>query len=78
MQMLSSFLEIYKLPYISRLIIWLDHADTDNGCSEEEKHVANYGSFQCLESERTKMEADLRTLFLKRSDIQENVCQVLR
>merc|ERR1712111_276833 len=30
-----------------------------------------------LESERTKMEADLRTLFLKRSDVQENVCQVL-
>ena len=61
-----------------RLIIWLDHADTDLGCTKREKDIVNYGAFQCLESERAKIEADIRTLFLRRSTLQENMCQVLR
>ena len=61
-----------------RLIIWLDHALTDNGCGKREKDVVNYGAFQCLESERAKIEADIRSMFLKRNTIQENMCQVLR
>ena len=61
-----------------RLIIWLDHALTDNGCGKREKDVVNYGAFQCLESERAKIEANIRSMFLKRNTIQENMCQVLR
>ena len=61
-----------------RLIIWLDHADTDLGCTKREKDIVNYGAFQCLESERAKIETDIRTLFLRRSTLQENMCQVLR
>merc|ERR1711971_677074 len=61
----------------TRLIIWLDHADTDRGCTKREKDIVNYGAFQCLESERSKIEADIRTLFLRRTTLQENMCQVL-
>ena len=61
-----------------RLIIWLDHADTDLGCTKREKDIVNYGAFRCLESERAKIETDIRTLFLRRSTLQENMCQVLR
>ena len=64
--------------FICRLIIWLDHADTDYGCTKREKDIVNYGAFQCLETERAKIEADIRTLFLRRSTLQENLCQVLR
>ena len=64
--------------YHCRLIIWLDHADTDHSCTKREKDIVNYGAFHCLESERAKIEADIRTLFLRRTTLQENMCQVLR
>ena len=39
-----------------RLIIWLDHARTDNNCSQADKDRVNYGSYQCLEDKREKVE----------------------
>ena len=61
-----------------RLIIWLDHAATDNNCTKEDKDLVNYGAFRCLEQERLQVEADLSALFLKRRPLQESVCEVLR
>jgi len=61
----------------SRLIIWLDHATTDNNCSKHDKDIVNYGAFQCLESRRHGMETDMRKLLVRRNEIQENVCQLL-
>ena len=61
-----------------RLIIWLNHADTDNKCSDDDKNIVNYGAFQCLETERAKIEKDLRKILIKRNDIQDNVCKLLR
>ena len=61
-----------------RLIIWLDHASTDNNCTKEDKDLVNYGAFRCLEQERLQVEADLSALFLKRRPLQESVCEVLR
>jgi len=61
----------------SRLIIWLEHASTDNDCSEEDKNLVNYGSYECLESERSTIENDLRTLFVRRTNVQDHICQVL-
>merc|ERR1739838_209607 len=62
----------------SRLIIWLDHAHTDNDCQQEEKDRANFNSYQCLETEKTKIEVQLRKVFSRRSNLQENVCNVLK
>ena len=63
---------------LKRLIIWLDHATTDNNCSKHDKDIVNYGAFQCLESRRHGMETDMRKLLVRRNEIQENVCQLLR
>ena len=60
------------------MIIWLDHATTDNNCTKEDKDLVNYGAFRCLEQERLQVEADLSALFLKRRPLQESVCEVLR
>ena len=44
----------------SRLVVWLDHARTDNSCDQQEKDEANYDSFQCLESEKQNIEGKIR------------------
>ena len=61
----------------SRLIIWLDHAQTDNDCNKQEKDRANFDSYQCLDREKRKIESQLRKVFSRRSNLQENVCSVL-
>ena len=63
---------------MSRLIIWLEHADTDNKCGKADKDTVNYGSYQCLETKRTKIETDLKTAFRNRHNLQDNLCNVLR
>ena len=44
----------------SRLMVWLDHARTDNSCEQQEKDEANYDSFQCLEAEKQNIEGKIR------------------
>ena len=61
-----------------RLIIWLDHATTDNNCGKADKDRVNYGSYQCLETKRAKIETDLRAAFRSRHNLQDNLCNVLR
>ena len=61
-----------------RLIIWLDHARTDNNCSQADKDRVNYGSYQCLEDKREKVESDLKSVFSRRQNLQDNICSVLR
>jgi len=61
----------------SRLIIWLDHAQTDNNCKQLEKNKANSDSYQCLNTEKQKIERMLRRVFAHRTNLQENVCNIL-
>ena len=61
-----------------RLIVWLDHARTDNECDQAEKDRVNYGSYECLEQKREKVETDLKSFFSRRQNLQNNICNVLR
>ena len=43
-----------------------------------DKDTINYGSYQCLETKRAKIETDLRAAFRSRHNLQDNLCNVLR
>ena len=61
----------------SRLIIWLDHANTDKDCNQEDKDKANFDSYQCLDKEKQRIETQLRKVFARQSNLQEKICSVL-
>lgn len=60
-----------------KLMIWLDHVTTDQGCSLGEIGQAHQQSTRCMKDQRRLIEKKLQVIFLKRVNLQNKVCRAL-